>query len=117
MKDWKPIFIPNSRVPVWLSKFAPIEISALSFGPFVWGRDEIEERIRVHETIHFQQQLELLFVFQWVLYAAFWLIGVIKYRDAKQAYYNNMFEREAYAHDKFSSYLRIRPRYNWMRYR
>ena len=35
MKNWKPIFIENSKIPVLLSYIAPITIYAISFGPFV----------------------------------------------------------------------------------
>lgn len=81
-KNWKPIFIENSKVPVWLSKIAPLRIGAISFGLWVWSRREMSDKTKRHETIHFQQQLELLFVFQWILYGVFWLIGLIKYRNS-----------------------------------
>ena len=116
MKKWKPIFINNSKVPVWLSKVSPINIWALSFFCFVWCRGVISGETKRHETIHFQQQLELLFVFQWLLYGLFWLHGYLKYRDGKLAYYRNPFEQEAYSHDQDSSYLEDRKRYSWTRY-
>ena len=81
MRHWKPLFFENSKLPVWLSKLAPIEIGALSFAFFVWGRKELSERTKRHETIHYQQQLELLFVGQWLLYGIFWLQGYVKYRN------------------------------------
>ena len=71
MKNWKPILIENSKVPVWLSYLSPIDIWAINFGPFVWCRGVMNERTKVHETIHYQQQLELLFVGQWILYVLF----------------------------------------------
>jgi hypothetical protein len=116
MKKWKPIFYLHSKVPVWLSKVSPIEIGALSFGPFVWSRGELTGRLKTHETIHYQQQLELLFVFQWILYVLFWLYGVIKYQSGKKAYYENPFEKEAYAHDNSDTYLGSRRRYSWIKY-
>jgi len=27
MKNWKPLFIENSKIPVWLSKVAPIKMT------------------------------------------------------------------------------------------
>ena len=90
MKNLKPIFINNSKLPVWLSKLAPIEIWALSFFIFVWCRGEINEQTKRHETIHFQQQIELLFVGQWILYGIFHLYGLIKEKgDSEKAYYHN----------------------------
>ena len=100
-----PIFIENSKVPVWLSKIAPIEIGAISFGLWVWDRGISSERRKVHETIHFKQQVELLFVFQWILYGLFWIIGLVKYRNGEQAYYESPFEREAYQNDNNPNYL------------
>ena len=117
MKSWKPVFINNSKLPVWLSKLAPINIWAFSFFWFVWCRGNIGGTTKRHETIHFQQQLELLFVFQWILYGVFWLHGYIKYRDPRLAYYRNPFEQEAYANEENSSYLESRKRYSWIGYK
>ena len=35
MKHWKPLFIENSKIPVWLSYIAPIDIGAITLGPIV----------------------------------------------------------------------------------
>lgn len=112
----KPIFVENSRVPVWLSKIAPIEIGAIAVGPFVWSRGELNKTTRRHETIHFHQQLELLFLFQWILYGIFWLVGYIKYRDGKKAYYQNPFEQEAYDNERKRTYLEKRKLWSWRSY-
>ena len=119
MKYWKPIFIENSKVPVWLSKIAPIDIWAISFGFWVWCRGEVSEATRRHETIHYQQQLELLFVGQWILYGLFYLIGLVRYKNGEQAYRENPFEREAYTYtnDAHPYYLFNRKRYCWWKMR
>ncbi len=116
MKKLKPIFINNSKIPVWLSKIAPINIWALSFFIFVWCKGEISEKTKRHETIHFQQQLELLFVVQWILYGIFHLIGIIKFGSGKEAYRKNPFELEAYGNDLNENYLAKRKRYSWVKY-
>ena len=136
IKEWTPKFYSNSKVPVWLSKLAPISIYAISFGCWVWCRDDLSDpnsrtaaqpkltragrtqvvSTRQHETIHFQQQLELLFVLQWVLYGLFYLGGLVRYRNGEQAYRENPFEREAYNHDDEQDYLKNRKRYKWLRY-
>ena len=116
MKDLKPIFVEDSKIPVWLSYLAPITIWAISFGTFVWCRGKLSERVKRHETIHYQQQLELLFIFQWLLYVIFWAWGMVKYRDGKKAYRENPFEREAFGNDRTQGYLASRPRYNWFKY-
>ena len=112
----RPFVFENSRVPVWLSKISPIEIGALSFACFVFARGTMNKTTRRHETIHYHQQLEMLFVFQWMLYGIFWLIGLIRYKSPKKAYYENPFEREAYANAKKTTYLNKRPLWNWRHY-
>ena len=112
----KPWVFNNSKLPVWLSKFAPIDIFALSFACFVFCRAKIPKTTERHETIHYHQQIELLFVVHWVLYFAFYLIGLVRYRDAKKAYKENPFEREAYSNAKKTKYLENRPLWNWVSY-
>ena len=130
IKEWEPKFYSNSKVPEWLSSipFVPINIYAISFGAWVWCRGDLEEvrrskagrasiaETRRHETIHFQQQLELLFVMQWALYGLFYLVGLLRYRNGSQAYRENPFEREAYGNDKDENYLKNRKRYAWVRH-
>ena len=118
-KNWKPFFIENSKIPVWLSKLAPIEIGAISFGLWVWSRREMDKRLRQHETIHFQQQLELLFVGQWILYGLYYLKGLAKYglKNGAMAYRQSPFEVEAYENESVEGYLESRPRFNWLKYR
>ena len=112
----QPIFLEESRLPIVLSKVSPIEISALSFACFVFSRGKINKTTRRHETIHYHQQIELSFVIQWILYGLFWTFGMIKYRNGKKAYYENPFEREAYANERKTTYLEKRPLWNWVNY-
>jgi len=111
-----PWFYENSILPVVLSKLAPIEVNAFSFGPFVFARGELTATSRQHETIHYHQQIEMLFVFQWLLYASFSVYGFFKKSSGKEAYYNNPFEREAYDNEKNVMYLDERPMWNWTKY-
>ena len=116
IKSLKPWVFENSRIPVWLSKISPINIWALSFAFWVFCRGEMSDQTRRHETIHYQQQIELLFVGQWILYGVFGVVGLVRHRDGKKAYYDNPFEREAYDHDDEPNYLKERPWYNWRHY-
>ena len=111
-----PIEVPNSQLPALLSKVAPIKIHA--FSAFIWivCRTQFSTRVRNHETIHYRQQAECLFVGQWILYGLFWLIGLCVYRSGRAAYYNNPFEREAYANDVDPHYLESRKLYSWAKY-
>ena len=116
MKKLKPIFIENSKLPIWLSKLAPIDVWAFSFGPFVVCRGELSEKVKVHETIHFFQQLEMLFIFQWILYGLFYAIGRITKGSWSAAYYANPFELEAYDNDTNFDYLNDRQWWSWTKY-
>ena len=114
MRNWKPIFIENSRIPVWLSYLAPIDISAITLGPIVISRNEMSERTKNHETIHFQQYLETLFIGFLILYLWDWILGLIKYRDGKMAYFMIRAEQEAYQNDSNLEYLATRKRWSWL---
>jgi hypothetical protein len=111
-----PIMYENSRVPVLLSKIVPIDVGACSFAFWVWSRGKMSERTKRHETIHYLQQRELLMIVQWTLYGIFHIVGLIKYKDGQTAYYENPFEREAYANDENPNYLKERKPYAWINY-
>jgi len=111
-----PYIFEHNKIPVWLSYVAPITINAISLGPFVFCRGELSEESRRHEIIHYRQQLELLFIGQWVLYTIFWLWALFQYRSPKEAYHQNPFEREAYDNAEDPKYLDTRPMYAWLTY-
>ena len=117
MKNWKPMFFENSKVPVILSKVSPITIGAISLCGFVFSRGEMNERIKRHETIHFQQQLELLFIPFFLLYGLLWVIALFENKfDGTEAYLNIAFEREAYENDADADYLTNRKRFAWVKF-
>ena len=115
MRNWKPIFIENSKVPVWLSYLAPINIGAIALFFLVFSREEMNDRLKRHETIHFQQFLETLVVPFVLLYAWDFLLGYIKYRDGAMAYRMIRAEQEAYDNDHDEDYLETRHRYSWIK--
>ena len=112
----RPIIIENSKIPIWLSKIAPINIHAFSFACFVVCRSTMSETTKRHEIIHYHQQLEMLFAGQWLAYGIFWLINFARYRDGQKAYYLNPFEKEAYATQRYVSCLEKRLFWNWLNY-
>ena len=116
MKEWKPIFIENSKLPVFLSYLSPITIGAITLGFLVFSRDIMTERTKRHETIHFQQFLELGFVFFLFLYVYYWLRNLAKGLSGSQAYYEIPFEVEAYENDEDEEYLQNRERFAWRKY-
>lgn len=117
-KKAKPFFFENSKVPVWLSKVAPIEINAITLGPFVFSRGEISDKTKRHETIHYQQYIELLFIGFLVIYVFDFLYAAIikKKGFTRNAYLAIRFEQEAWHCDDYFNYLDIRRSYAWRDY-
>lgn len=116
MKPW--IFF-ESRVPDAIKKLTGVNAIACSIGPFIFAKHKKEEVTEVtirHETIHFRQQLELLFIIHWILYGIFHLIGYFKTKDQRWAYISNPFELEAFDNDDDVSYLEKRKHYSWVKY-
>lgn len=113
-----PFFFENSRVPVWLSKLAPIEISAITLGPFVFSRGIISEKTKRHETIHFYQYKELFFIgFLLVYIFDFLWAALIKRKGfTRDAYLAIRFEQEAWGCDDYDNYLESRAPYAWLNY-
>ena len=114
MKNWKPIFVENSKIPKFLSFFAPITIGAITMGFIVFSREEMSERTRRHETIHYQQFVETLFVGFLLIYLWDYLLGFARYKDGAKAYYQIRAEQEAYENDHDEEYLKNRKRYAWL---
>ena len=92
--------------------------TGFSFFIFIWISDHAHNRKHVinHEKIHFYQQLELLFIFHWLLYFSFYIIHRYKGLTHEQAYYSNPFEKEAYDQEAVEEYLFKRRPYSWMKY-
>ena len=112
-KNSKPWFFENSKVPVVLSKLAPIEIGAITIGPLVFSRGEMSDITKNHEAIHWQQYIETGILGFIILYYTFYLMNYIRYRDGKIAYYMIPFEKEAYDNDENLEYLENRERWTW----
>ena len=131
MKNWKPFFIENSKVPVWLSYVAPLNIGAITVFFLVFSRGKMDEITKRHETIHFQQTLETGVVGMVALYLWDYLYGFIKYKNdwkgqknprgreyesaANKSYYRIRAEQEAYDHELDPDYLATRPRFSWIK--
>ena len=115
MRHWKPIMIENSRIPVWLSYIAPIEIGAITMGFIVFSRGVMNERLRRHETIHYQQFLETGFIGFLLFYIWDYILGYAKHKDGSVAYRQIRAEREAYMFDAQEDYLEKRVRWKWLK--
>lgn len=103
------------RLITWL----PGSYKGASFFIFIFLRDKSklnDYRLINHETIHFYQQLEMLFVFNWILYCFFYLKEILKGKAHDAAYRSNPFEREAYTNDQDLTYIFKRKPYAWIKY-
>ena len=112
-----PWFIENSKIPVWMSYMSPITIHAITLGPLVLSAGEMSDGTKRHETIHWQQYIELGIVGFIILYFAYWFIGLVKYRNGAKAYMSIPFEQEAYGNHDDEVYLLNRKRYHWRNYK
>jgi len=114
MKNLKPVMFENSKIPVLLSKFAPINIKAITLFPFVFSRGTMTEETKRHETIHFQQYLETGVVGFLVLYLWDYMISLTKGAKGPEAYRNIRAEVEAWDNDGDEDYLENRKRWAWI---
>jgi hypothetical protein len=92
--------------------------TGFSFFIFIWISRLEQNSVRLirHETIHFRQQVELLFVFHWLLYGLFYTISRLKGQRHYIGYRYNPFELEAYGNDSNPEYLKQRKLFAWLRY-
>jgi len=120
MKDWRPIVKYSDKFLDYISWF--MRIGGISLFPFIILREKYQsnkfwikrgKRTINHESIHFQQQLELLVIPFYVMYILEWFFKLFIY--GRKAYYNISFEREAYNNDENFDYLNTRKRYNWIK--
>ena len=99
----QPIIIKNSKVPKILSWV--ITIRAITLFPFIFIVDDGDETLIRHESIHIRQQLELLVLGFYPIYVIDYAIKYFKYGNGSRAYYNIVFEQEAYNNQHEKGYL------------
>ena len=93
--------------------------TAINLFGFIFARKEYEplaKRTLNHEAIHTEQMKEMLYVFFYLWYVIEWLVRLVQYRNARMAYRNISFEREAYMNQGNMGYLQGRGRYAWWKY-
>lgn len=69
-----------------------------------------------HEKIHHRQQLELLVFPFYFCYFLHYLFNLIKYKNHHQAYFNIVFEQEAFAEEHSHTYLKHRKIFAWFKW-
>ncbi len=88
--------------------------------PFILLKDpdqKADKTLINHERIHLRQQIELLILPFYLLYLFNYLINLIRYKNHYLAYFNILFEKEAYACDQNLDYLQQRKLFSWLKYR
>ena len=123
MKNLQPKVFYSDKFLDSVSWF--FKVGGISLFPFVVLRENylstlkywVERRKKTinHETIHFQQQLELLVIPFYIIYVIEYIFKAIAYRSIHEGYRNISFEREAYSNDTNFEYLKTRKRYNWIK--
>lgn len=90
--------------------------TGLSFFIFIWISKLTKDEVVLvrHEKIHFLQQVEMLFVFHWIVYGFFYLISRYRGHGHYIAYRYNPFELEAYDNEHDVNYLKTRKPFAWM---
>lgn len=92
---------------------------AINICGLIFARSEykpLKAKSKQHEAIHTCQIIELCVIFFYLWYGVEWLVRYIQYRNAKTAYYNISFEREAYTNAGKENYLTSRKRWAWCEY-
>lgn len=87
--------------------------------PFIFVRDKKlrgNAEFINHEKIHLRQQAEMLVLPFYIWYIIEYLFLLLKFRDKKKAYRNISFEKEAYANQADTTYLKQRPLWNFIKY-
>jgi hypothetical protein len=124
----KPIIVNNSKIPIFLSKFSPIEIWAITIWPFILCRGVMSEGTVNHESIHIEQYNDLFVIGFLFIYYTDYLRGYIKYRNdisgsgphgkytsaGEKAYFRIRAEQEAYEFDDDLDYISKRKKYEWL---
>ncbi|WP_395049013.1 hypothetical protein [Flavobacterium sp.] len=91
----------------------------LTVFPFVFVKYRLDKENLVfmnHERIHLRQQLELLIIPFFIWYFLEYILRLIQYKNMDLAYRNISFEREAYANEKYHSYLKKRYFWKFVKY-
>jgi hypothetical protein len=119
----KPITIYNDNLLDSVSWF--MKIDGISLFPFIILRERYKTgdtwwvvrggKMVNHETIHFQQAIELGVIPFYILYILEYIIKSVLYFSIEKAYKNISFEREAYENEYNLKYLKQRKRYNWIK--
>jgi hypothetical protein len=114
--------VPKIKIGNWLILGA--NTIGMTLYPFIFLKKsyfavkpkEVLDKCIRHESIHIQQQKELLVVFFYVWYITEYLIRFLTSLRPNVAYENISFEREAYTNENDENYLANRTRWRFLHY-
>ena len=93
-----------------------LSVQGLAIYPFIFLKSKNlcrDKQLINHEMIHIRQQLELLILPFYILYALNFMINYFLYADIYTAYRKIIFEKEAYDNDSNPIYLKNRSFAAW----
>lgn len=104
---------------IWVSPFlcklfsVVVSVEAITLWPFIICRTAPSPVTVNHERIHLAQQKELWVLgFYWI-YVSAWIKRTRSGTSGEDAYMQDVFEKEAYEHEKDLSYLKTRKPFAW----
>ena len=118
-----PIIVISDKFLDWKGTLSGYNIYGTFIFPFIVMRSKPESKKGIdrwnktlnHESIHFNQSIELLVVFYLLIYGCHYLIGRAKGMSHYDSYKNVVFEKESNTHEWEFDYLKNRPLFNWGR--
>ena len=108
-------------IKVYTRKLNLLNAIGFSFMFWIFIHPDISEKEKretiVHEEIHFRQQLELLFVFHWLITGLIYCYNYLfKRKSRSQSYRLSPIEKESYGNERNEYYLRYRKSFGWIEY-
>ena len=102
------------KFPKWF-KTSSRGMSLYPFGIYLKRFDYKDiKKLKNHESIHWEQQKEMLCIFFYLWYLIEWIVNIFIYK--KRAYVKLSHEQEAYDNDQDLTYLSKRKKYSWFKY-
>ena len=96
--------------------FPPRNFHAITIFPFIFYKGSaLSEQDLRHETVHLWQQALLLVIPLYLLYLAFWIVNLLRYRNSDKAYCNIPFERSAYRLEGLEGVPPLKQATDWLR--
>lgn len=96
----------------------PQNFSSIALYPFIFIRNKTDKNAVLinHEKIHLKQQAELLVLFFYLWYGLEFIVRYAQYKNARQAYRNICFEKEAYSFENQLDYLPKRKSFSFFKF-